>query len=143
MVFAILQMRKTVNPYKTNPVCVGFCSIVCLLMAIKFLNDDKHRSLKWLRAKLDGYERTEDDPFSLQKFLYLFHDLNRLGFLKKYNLIVIDYFTNETIVKIYADVDFSKTSIFFFIKNKQSLCLHRENLCISKFTIKSLYMFNM
>ena len=75
------QFCNAVNPYTTNRGCVGFCSIVCLLMAIKFLNDDKHRSLKWLRARLDGCERMEDDPFSLQKFLYLFHDLNRLGFV--------------------------------------------------------------
>ena len=82
------QFCSTVNPNKTNCKCVGFCSIVCLLMAIKFLNDDKHRSSKWLQAKkntkeianivktllrtarLDGYEQTKDDPFSLQEFFY-------------------------------------------------------------------------
>ena len=86
------------NPNKTIRGCVGFCSIVCLLMAIKFLNDGKLRASKWLRAKknikeianlvktllrtarLDGYERTKHDPFSLQEFSYLFHELNRLGF---------------------------------------------------------------
>ena len=122
------QFCSAVNPNKTNRGYVGFCSIVCLLMAIKFLNDDKHHSFKWLRAKkntkeiantvktllrtarLDSYEQMKDDPFSLQEFFYLFHDLNRLGFFFKYNFIVIDYFTNEAIVR----------------KKKQSLCLHRE-----------------
>ena len=45
-------------------------------------------------ARLDGYERTKHDPFLLQEYFYLFHDLNRLGFKKIYNLIVIDCFTD-------------------------------------------------
>ena len=92
------QFFSAVNPNKTNRGFVGFCSIVCLLMAIKFLNDGKLCASKWLRAKknskeranivktllpaarLDGYERAKDDPFSLKEFFYLFHELNRLGF---------------------------------------------------------------
>ena len=92
------QFCSAVNPNKTNHGCEGFCSIVWLLMAIKFLNDYKHLFSEWLRAKkntkeianivktllrtarLDGSERMKHDPFSLQEFFYLFPDLNRLGF---------------------------------------------------------------
>ena len=31
--------------------CVGFCSLVALLMAMKFLNGDRNRSSKWLCVK--------------------------------------------------------------------------------------------
>ena len=87
------QFWSAVNPNKTNRGCVGFCSIVCLLIAIKFLNDGKLCASKWLQgkkntkeiaklvktllrtARLDGYERTRHDPFSLQELFYLFHEL--------------------------------------------------------------------
>ncbi|XP_068677931.1 uncharacterized protein [Montipora foliosa] len=50
------QFCSAVNPNKTNHGCVGFCSIVCLLMAIKFLNDGKLCASKWLRAKKNTKE---------------------------------------------------------------------------------------
>ena len=51
--------------------------------------------------------------FLASRILLLISWIKSIRILKKYNLIVIDYFTNEAIVREYDDVDLSKTSSFY------------------------------